>query len=251
MPPEKQEKIQVEISNESMSVLKRYQKLVVGTESIGFLLKFELLNFFFASMNGALGLFFRQKLFPKLMQKCGKKVVFGNSVVMRSPGRIQLGANVVLSDGVILDGRTDAETGLKIGDRTIVGHRALVLCKMGTIEIGSNTGIGAYCGLYAVGTNALKLGSNCLIGPYCYFGGTRYHFARVDLTMREQGNDLRGGIVIGDDCWFGAGVSVMDGVSIGDGAIIASGAVVTRDVAPYTVVGGVPAKKIKDRRVAG
>lgn len=54
-------------------------------------------------------------------------------------------------------------------------------------------------------------------------------------------------VVIGNDVWIGANVSILNGVHIGDGAVIAAGAVVVKDVPPYTVVGGVPAKEIKKR----
>lgn len=53
--------------------------------------------------------------------------------------------------------------------------------------------------------------------------------------------------VIGNDVWIGGGVTILQGVTVGDGAIIAAGAVVNRDVEPYTIVGGVPAKFIKQR----
>ena len=54
-------------------------------------------------------------------------------------------------------------------------------------------------------------------------------------------------VVIGNDVWIGWGATIIAGVTIGDGAVVAAGAVVTKDVAPYTVVGGVPAKTIKKR----
>jgi acetyltransferase-like isoleucine patch superfamily enzyme len=54
------------------------------------------------------------------------------------------------------------------------------------------------------------------------------------------------GITIGNDVWIGAGVIILSGVTVGECSIIGAGAVVTKDVEPYTVVAGVPAKKIKD-----
>ena len=58
---------------------------------------------------------------------------------------------------------------------------------------------------------------------------------------------LKGDTIIGNDVWIGHSAKILEGVTIGDGAIIATGAVVAEDVSPYSIVGGVPAKKIKNR----
>lgn len=60
-------------------------------------------------------------------------------------------------------------------------------------------------------------------------------------------DDLRGGVTIGNDCWIGQHVFLVGGITIGDGAVVLAGAVVTKDVPPYAIVGGVPAKIIKYR----
>ena len=69
--------------------------------------------------------------------------------------------------------------------------------------------------------------------------------AQRDHAFFRQRRDDR--VVIGNDVWIGHAVIVMPGVNVGDGAVLAAGAVVTRDVAPYTIVGGVPARQIRER----
>jgi acetyltransferase-like isoleucine patch superfamily enzyme len=68
-------------------------------------------------------------------------------------------------------------------------------------------------------------------------------------TLREGdiGATSKGDVVIGNDVWLGYGSMIMSGVGIGDGAVIAAGAVVTRDVEPYSIVAGNPARLIKKR----
>lgn len=74
-------------------------------------------------------------------------------------------------------------------------------------------------------------------------------FEEWDLPVSEITSawDNRGDIVIGNDVWIGYEAVILSGVHIGDGAIVGARAVVTRDVAPYTIVGGVPAKPIRTR----
>lgn len=73
-----------------------------------------------------------------------------------------------------------------------------------------------------------------------------YGFGETDdLEFFQWRRDAK--VTVGHDVWMGHGVVVLPGVTIGDGAVIAAGAVVSKDVAPYTIVGGVPAKPIRDR----
>ena len=69
-------------------------------------------------------------------------------------------------------------------------------------------------------------------------------FEEFAKTKDESG---KYSIIIGNDVWIGANVSIMDGITIGDGAIVAANALVNKDVPPYTIVGGIPAKRIKKR----
>lgn len=80
--------------------------------------------------------------------------------------------------------------------------------------------------------------------------GHSYHYSnipRFDKMFRYADAEKKLLVIIGNDCWIGSHVLIMDGVKIGDGAIIAAGSVVTRDVEPFTIVGGVPAKLIRKR----
>ena len=101
----------------------------------------------------------------------------------------------------------------------------------------------------------LVIGNYCSIGPnvqfilaseHPYHGFSTYPF-RVKLGLQEYEATSKGDIIIDDDVWIGYGVIINSGVHIGRGAIIASGAVVVKDVEPYSIVGGNPARHIKYR----
>lgn len=101
----------------------------------------------------------------------------------------------------------------------------------------------------------VQIGNYCSIGPECVFmtGGehpydrlSTYPF-RMKLGLNDNESVTRGPIVLEDDVWLGFRSTVMSGVRIGKGAVVAAGAVVTKDVPPYAIVGGVPAKLIKYR----
>jgi virginiamycin A acetyltransferase len=137
------------------------------------------------------------------------------------------------------------------------------------IEIGADTKVMEFVVIKAVGgTGDIKIGERCYINPHCvlYSGngiqigndvliaaGTaivpaNHAISRRDILIREQGfAPSKGGVSIDDDVWIGANCTIVDGARIGRGAVIMAGAVVTDVIAPYTIVGGVPAKLVRTR----
>lgn len=118
---------------------------------------------------------------------------------------------------------------IKIGFRSTLGYNNLL---SGTIKIGKYCQIGADVAFHA---------SNHPISHL-----TTYINASLFNGALKQ-NKIENKIEVGHDVWLGHGVIVVGNVTIGNGAILAAGSVVTKDVAPYTVVAGVPAKEIKKR----
>ncbi len=122
------------------------------------------------------------------------------------------------------------------------------------ISVGQHT----YGGIHALIFNEeseLKIGSFCSIAPEVMFLVSADHGLscmstfpfRVKIMNEELEGISKGDIVVEDDVWIGYRSVIMSGVHIGQGAIVAAGSVVTKDVPPYAVVGGVPAKIIKYR----
>ncbi len=111
------------------------------------------------------------------------------------------------------------------------------------IEIGEKVGFNFGC--YVNGFGGLTIGENTIIGPYTMIH-TANHEMATDRLIPEQGWNL-GPVAIGAGCWIGMGVCILPGVTLGDGCVVGAGSVVTRDVEPYSIAVGNPAKTIKSR----
>jgi acetyltransferase-like isoleucine patch superfamily enzyme len=94
----------------------------------------------------------------------------------------------------------------------------------------------------------VNIGSEVLIGPYVVINSGNHRYADASHSIRDQGHNVSS-IVIGDDVWIGAHVTILAGVTIGTGAVVAAGAVVTNDVEAFSLVAGVPARRIGGREV--
>jgi len=107
-----------------------------------------------------------------------------------------------------------------------------------TIDIGENTFINT--GTIITSRKYIKIGKNCQIANQVIMMDDDFH----DVNKRESKSG-KDNIIVGDNVWIATRSIILKGVTIGEGAVVAAGSVVTKDVAAYTLVGGVPAKFIR------
>jgi acetyltransferase-like isoleucine patch superfamily enzyme len=229
------------------SQMRRYQDLFVGRRGTLHLVRYELIILLASWIPGALGLFLRSKLYPLLLGRVGKGVLFGTNVVLRHPHKIRLGDQVVIDDNCVLDAKGTDNQGITIGDGVFIGRNSIVYCKDGDIVIGSHSTIAFNCEIFSA--NHVELGENALMAAYSYLNGGTHASARTDIPVSKQERSGRG-ISVADDVWLGANVVVLDGVSIGRGAIIGAGSVVDKDIPAYATAAGVPARITRVREHA-
>ncbi len=114
------------------------------------------------------------------------------------------------------------------------------------VSVGSNVSLNRGCNIYAsmkVAGAEIILGNNVALGPNVTLFGAGHDISSLALP------DTAGNIVIKDYVWIGGNSTILYGVTIGEGAVIAAGSVVTKNVESYSVVAGIPAKKIKNREI--
>jgi acetyltransferase-like isoleucine patch superfamily enzyme len=232
-----------EIGQGKVPQWKQYAALTLGNINVLNLLKFELILLLCNGMPGALGLFLRSKLYPKILGQVGKKVVFGRNLTLRHPQKISIGSNVIIDDNCVLDAKGQKNTGITIGDNVFVGRNSILYCKNGDMNVEDKVNIGANCEIYSKGY--LSIGQGTMIAAYSYIMcGGRYEY-ETNVLLSDQSSYSTGSTEIGKNCWLGSKSVVLDGVSIGDSAVIGAGAIVTKNVPAETLVMGVPAKVIR------
>lgn len=224
------------IGGDRRSAVQKYQEFFVGSTDLGLLVRYELAQLFARSIPGAAGYVLRKMLMLPLFQRVGDGVQIGNDVSVRHPGKIAIGARSAIDDLCLLDARGVDKGEFAIGSDVIVSRGCTLVAKTdhGFIEIGDHSTIGKQCVLSSSG--GIRIGEWVNIAGTCYIGGGRYRNDRTDVPMKKQGVYTKGPVVIGNDCWLGANVCVLDGVTIGRGSIVGAGAVVHKDVPAYTIV---------------
>src|SRR3989339_1297965 len=196
-------------------------------------------------MPGALGLFLRSKLYPRLIGRVGRNVTFGANVVLRHPHKIAIGDNVVIDDNCCLDAKGTTNEGIRIGTGVFVGRNTILSCKNGDIDLDDHANIGFNVEVFSAAR--VRIGKHVLVAAYTYLVGGDHLFDRVDVPVLYQGRTAQG-IEVDDNVWLGAHVVVSDGSRVGRDAIIGAGAVVRGGIPPFAIAAGVPARVIRDRR---
>ena len=168
-------------------------------------------------------------------------------VRLQYPDRIQLGNGVRIAGQVTLRANTNQASGIRIGDGSTVHESALIAANRGQVAIGRHSWIGPFCLIY--GNGDVSIGDNVLVAGHSSINTVSHHFERCDIPINDQGIYCEP-VCIEDDVWIGMNAVILQGITIGRGAIVGAGAVVTRDVPPWSIVTGVPARVIRQRRNA-
>jgi acetyltransferase-like isoleucine patch superfamily enzyme len=218
--------------------------LVVGRPGWGALLQHELITLLAQNVPGALGFTLRKTFYPALLGACGRNVVFGQNVVLRHPGKVRIGDNVVIDDNCLIDAKGDTNQGITIGSNVFIGRNTILSCKNGDIVVEDGANIGFNCELFSA--SRVRVGKGTLLAAYCYLIGGDHDFSDPSVSVLDQ-KRTSAGVDVGEGAWLGAGAKVLDGVRIGDRAVVGAGAVVRQSVDDGAIAVGVPAKVIGQR----
>lgn len=154
----------------------------------------------------------------------------------------QVGKNLVAEGRIAIGGVLGH---IKIGDNTHFGDGVkLGAAKDAALEIGNDVSINQ--GSFIIAIEKIIIGDYCRIGEYVSIRDNDHEWADPNTPIMNQGYRVAA-VTIGKDVWIGRSASIMKGVVIGDGAIVGAGAIVTKNVEPFTIVAGVPAKVIGSR----
>ena len=205
---------------------------------------FDLLKILYSRITQAIrGTFIRFRL------KKSNGLIFASRMVkIDHSKKISTGSNLILEHGVYINGLS--KTGIKFGKNVTIQRNTEIRCT-GVIKnlghgiiIGNDVGINSFC--FIGGQGGVIIGDYTIIGHGVKIYSENHIYENLDIKIKLQG-EKRKKVSIGENCWIGANSVILSGVEIGEGCIIAAGAVVNKSFPSNSIIGGVPAKLIKQR----
>lgn len=185
----------------------------------------------------------------KITLKESKGLIFlGKRSKISFRNKISMGKTITIGDNVEINGLS--KHGIKIGDNVSILKNTIIECTgvirhLGeSLVIGNNVGIAQNCFIQVRGK--VDIGNNVIFGPNVSIFSENHIFKNHNLPVNAQG-ESRKGVKIGNGVWIGTRAVILDGVTVGENSIIAAGSIVNKDVMPYSIIGGVPARLIKMR----
>jgi acetyltransferase-like isoleucine patch superfamily enzyme len=184
----------------------------------------------------------------KILVRSPGLIFVGTGVKIKHAHLISAGRNLIIEDGVYLNALST--NGIRMKNNVTIARNSTIICtgviaQKGTgVCIGNNTGINANA--FMAGQGGISIGDNVIIGPGVKIFSENHVYSGADKIIKDQGVN-RVGVMIEDNCWIGASVTILDGVTIGEGCVIAAGSVVTKSIAANSIARGVPAKVLKSR----
>lgn len=188
----------------------------------------------------------RNFAYRNIFARIGRSVYIEDGVNFLNTSCIDIGNHVTLLHGVSINAQGHPNNRVYLGDKVTLERGVDMRAMKNThIHIDQGTFIGPYVCL--AGSGNIKIGKSCLIAAHVGIFANNHIFDDPTQTIENQGISSEG-IVIEDDCWVGHAVTILDGVTIGKGSVIGAGAVVTKDIPPFSIAVGVPAKVVKSRK---
>ena len=187
---------------------------------------------------GAIGLLFRQKLYPYFFKECGNDVLFGRFITIKGFENISLGNCVIINDYSVLDaGKISGKTpSIRLDNNVFIGAGTKLQASGEKILIEKNSNIGSEC--LIISDNEVLIESNVLLAAYCRVGGTD------DPHQKSQKTKT----IIGSGCWLGVRSIIQSGMTVGKASIIGAHGVVSENIEPMIVAVGNPAHTLYSRK---
>ena len=226
----------------------KYIERVIGKRSIFYFIFQGTSLTLFGGIPTIFGSILRPKVYRYIFGKIGKSCLIEKNVHLAIPSRIFLGDRVFIGEYSYIDPKS-IRTKIMLGDDVYISR----LCRVssggsvdyvGEVLIGDSVHVGQNC--YIDGIGKLKIGKDSILGPNVFIVTGNHEFRDPTVPIRLQGVIPKPSI-IEEDVWIGANAIVLEGVNIGKGSVIGAGSVVIKDIPPYSIAAGVPAKVIGKR----